>query len=81
MGSDGWIVLYDRDRIDSDGLRDKFHKSFEYVYSRTINGVQMQSNGVNIYTVYGDTEGHNMGTYPEFDKYIIDEWEVWTWLL
>lgn len=75
MGADGWIYIYDANRIDRAGLTDRFFDCFVNTYTRTIFGNR-------VYTAYGDTEHHqtvNDGyDGEEFDSYLIARWEVWT---
>ena len=82
MCADGWITIFDADKVDMAGL-----KPFDYflhVYERIIFGRR-------VYTVFGDHTScgyehgfctvrsiSNNDTHTLFCMCVIDAWEVWS---
>lgn len=77
MGADGWIYLFDADKLEEAGLNPKwdFHNAFLQKFM-----------GKRLWTVYWDTEGQWLSddsrselpaAYSESGA-LVDEWMVWT---
>lgn len=75
MGADGWIYVLDGEKVEELELDPEY--DFRNAYERTIFGRT-------IWTVYWDTEDHDLSDYSrgglpeEYAPALIDEWEVWT---
>jgi hypothetical protein len=77
MGADGWIYLFDADKLAEAGLDPSY--DFRSAHLQDLQGRR-------IWTVYWDTEGHSLNdeslgelppVYAESGA-LIDEWMVWT---
>ncbi len=76
MGADGWIDIYDAEKIDSNiEIKKLFTNCFNY-YTQTIFNRR-------VYTCYFDTEGRSAKFNDDlnsniFNDYLITTWQVWT---
>src|SRR5690349_16955096 len=74
MGADGWVNIYDAKRIDEDGLRYKFFRTFQNVNESRMtlpkhfsdllryfdSNTDWETEEFHVYTTYWDTEHHNL---------------------